>query len=70
MDEVAQNPSSPVNEAQNEETHRDLNKASADDESNPLNKGPLDELGQLCGCQSFHMPASAVRNLVNVGHRS
>lgn len=45
IDEVAHGPSSLVNKAQNEDTHGDLYKASADDESNPFNEGPFDELG-------------------------
>ncbi|KAL8810004.1 MAG: hypothetical protein Q9200_002924 [Gallowayella weberi] len=45
INEVAHDPSSPVDEAQNEDTHGDLDKASADDESNAFNKGPLDKLG-------------------------
>ena len=59
-----------MNEAQNEETNGDFDKASANDKFNPFNKGPLDELGQLCGCQTVNMPASAIRNLINVDYSS
>ena len=59
-----------VNEAQNEDTHGDLDKAGADNECNALYKSPFDELGQLCGRQGVDMPAGAIGNLVDVGDRA
>ena len=65
VDEVAHSSSSLVDEAQNENTHRDLDKAGADNEFNAFHKGPLDESRELCRRQCAHMPASTIRNLVN-----
>ena len=69
IDEIAQNPSSPVDKAQDEDTHGDLDKACADDESHAFDKGPLDILGELLRCQRINMPAGAIRNLINIDHR-
>ena len=59
-----------MNEAQIKDTHGNLDKKCADDESNPFNKCPLDEFGQLCAVQSVDMPAGAICNLVNIGDGS
>ena len=68
VDEVSHHPSSFVYEPQNEDAHGDLDEASTDDEFNAFHEGPLDESGQLRGCQSFDMPAGAICNLIDVDH--
>ena len=70
MDEVAQEPPSIVNEAQDEDTHGDFDKAGANNESYAFHKGPFEELGQLRRRQGVDMPTGAIRNLVDVGDRA